>query len=173
MMLTRRLVCVFITLSVFCSKPAMASWLDLFWGISPPLAEPFDASRQGVAIDVEFRVKKKCIYRLNIEFLHKNNQWNELTELIGRGKAKKGTILPVHLKIMKKNLQVNELAFDELVETYGSSAHSSSSTVRTIGYATLTPGTYQATLKMLQDTPAITGINANFVVEVRPKATCE
>lgn len=163
------IVFIIIAITTMCSKPAMASWLDLFWGISPPLVEKFDPARQGVALDVEFKVKKKYGYRFKIEFLHKNNQWNELEELIGSGKTQKGTILPVHLVIMKKNLQVNELAFDELVETYGTIESSSSSTVRAIGHATLTPGTYRATLKMLQDTPAITGISANFVVDVRPK----
>lgn len=160
-------------LAMICIKPAIASSLGLFWGISPPLVEQFDPSRQGVVLDVEFKVKNRCAYQFDINFIHNNKQWNELAEVIGRGKVKKGTILPVHLTIMKNNLQVKEPAFDELVDTYGSSAHSSSSTVRTIGHATLTTGTYRAILEMLQDTPVFTGINANFVVEVRPKTNCD
>lgn len=171
-MLTRRFFSVFITLSAICVKPAMAGWLGIWGGISPPLVEKFDSSHQGVALDIEFTVKKKCAYTFNIDFLHRDKQWNELKDLLRGGEAKKGIILPVHLTIEKPDSKEGEYVFDEVVETCGATAHSSSSTERTVGHSNLDPGKYRAILKMSQYTPELSGIETNFVIRVRPKTNC-
>lgn len=166
-------IVIIFSLTVICIKPATASSSGLFGGISPPLVEQFDPSRQGVVLDIEFKVKNRCAYQFDIDFIHKNKQWNELKNLLRGGKSKKGISIPVHLTIDKQGSKEGKNVFDETVETSGASSHSSSTTNRTIGHTALEPGNYHAILKVISNTPELKGIDANFVIRVRPKTNCE
>lgn len=150
---------------------AQAGLLDWFIKIDAPLKKKINVYEKGIAVDDHFRVKTYCSYDFVLRLHHKNKIWNEYADILTGGKDNNGVPIQVNLLVSKILKDSELIIFSDKVFTR-TSGWGLEITSRFITAMVLDEGKYRVTLEMLQDTPALNGVQTDFLIGVRPKSSC-
>jgi hypothetical protein len=162
-----RHVLLWMTLAATLASPAALAGLSYFFGGEKPLlTQRTRAAPDGIALDANFRVGKKCGYEFELRLLHQHGRMGELDPLIGG----KEFPVPVTLRVTR----VGSEKPGDVLQRQGAphlSGHAPDMTTFEVARASLGRGRYRVELDSAA-VPKLANVDIDFVVHRIPKASC-
>lgn len=143
-----------------------AGVVDLFTH-NPPVQVRVRMDSSGFELRQNFRVTKYCSYDVDLRLIHIQNRMGEFDALL----TNESLPITVTVDVYRSNGQ----RIDRVAQVSGRPklrGHAPSTTILNIGYVKLDEGHYRAEVSSTGDAPRLAGIEADFVVQMRPKTSC-
>lgn len=158
----------FVALAAVAAAALSASGLlDMFTHEPAPVHARVRMDASGFNLSQDFRIRKYCSYDFELRLIHTQRRMGELDRLI----TNRSLPITVTVDVYRLNGSGTERVaqLSGMPKLY---AHAPDHTAVLLGFVTLDKGHYRAEISSAGDAPQLAGIEADVVVQRRPKATC-
>lgn len=142
--------------------------LDYLLPRDPPVQVRVRMDSSGFALRRDFRIRKYCGYDVDLRLIHVHNRMREFDALLTNES------LPINVTV--DVYRVQDARTDRVAQLSGVpelGGHAPTMTILRVGRVKLDEGDYQVDVSSTGDMPQLAGIEADFVMQMTPKATCE
>lgn len=144
-----------------------AGLLDYVLPYDPPVQVRVRMDASGFQLRQDFDIRKYCSYDVDLRLIHIQNRMHEFDALLTNDKLPVEVTVDVH--------RVNKQRFEPVAQLRGMpklDGHAPSMTILNIGHVKLDEGDYRVEVSSTGAAPQLAGIEADFVMQPRPKTTC-